>query len=191
MAAVQRASVCFFWRAHCRMSQRGLGNGLCWPCQPCAAQPPWHAPPPPPHLSYPRPRLHTTPPAQLAALGRARDGRSPGRPPLNRSPPPRRGVWCYVRCMRGPGRHNRLLGAPHSCGTLGVATITGLWPEDARHMQRHAHHHLTRLPTHPQLFPKELSASPSPKCQRPARRASRQQTPRYRLWPRDGSHGAP
>ena len=148
-------------------------------------------PPPPPHLSHPRSRLHTTPPAQLAALGRACDGRSPGRPPLNRTPPPRRGVCCYVRCMRGPGRHNRLLGAPHSCGTLGVATITGLWPEDARHMQRHAHHHLTRLPTHPQLFPKELSASPSPKCQRPARRASRQQTPRYRLWPRDGSHGAP
>ena len=118
----------FLWRAHCCLSQRGLGNGLCWPCQPCAAQPPWHAPPPPPHLSYPRPRLHTTPPAQLAALGRARDGRSPGRPPLNRSPPPRRGVCCYVRCMRGPGRHNRLLGAPHSCGTLqvGVATITEL-----------------------------------------------------------------
>ena len=146
MAAVQRASVCFFWRAHCRMSQRGLGNGLCWPCQPCAAQPPWHAPPPPPHLSYPRPRLHTTPPAQLAALGRARDGRSPGRPPLNRSPPPRRGVCCYVRCMRGPGRHNRLLGAPHSCGTLGVATITWLWPDYTRRMQRHAHHRFTHPP---------------------------------------------
>ena len=46
-------------------------------------------------------------------------------------------------------------------------------------------------PLTPSCLPKELSASPPPKCQRPAHRASRHQTPRYRLWPRDCSHGAP
>ena len=44
-------------------------------------------------------------------------------------------------------RHNRvLLGAPHSCGTLGVATITWLWPDYTRRMQRHAHHRFTHPP---------------------------------------------
>ena len=191
MAAVQRASVCFFWRAHCRMSQRGLGNGLCWPCQPCAAQPPWHAPPLPrtchtPALaSTPRP-----PPSWQHWAERVTGGLREGPHSTGRR---RHDEVCVAMCA--------------ACGALGATTVCWVHHTAVGHLgwQQSQGVGLTTpgacsgtfittspvCPLTPSCLPKELSASPPPKCQRPAHRASRHQTPRYRLWPRDCSHGAP
>ena len=148
-------------------------------------------PPPPPHLSHPRSRLHTTPPAQLAALGRACDGRSPGRP--HSTGRRRHEEVCFAMCA--------------ACGALGATTVCWVHHTAVGHLgwQQSQGVGLTTpgacsgtfittspvCPLTPSCLPKELSASPPPKCQRPAHRASRHQTPRYRLWPRDCSHGAP